>query len=175
MPDPQRQSCEHAQGTALPRMQAVWRFPVHHSVRIAAHRTASLREGRDTGKGHPAPPLQKWEPSDGCHCDSCSGSHPPGGSGSPGEGSPTSSHDFLPGQDEAKHQRQAEMLLLPAPVTSSPQAASQATLTAVNVHTAAHTGGSGGSCSKSFPRPLQDQDLSCPVTGTPTLHPFTPP
>lgn len=62
MPDPQRQSCEHAQGTALPRMQAVWRFPVHHSVRIAAHRTASLREGRDTGKGHPAPPLQKWEP-----------------------------------------------------------------------------------------------------------------
>lgn len=62
MPDPQRLSCERARGTELPRMQAVWWFPVHPSVRIAAHGTASLREGRDAGKGHPSPILQKWEP-----------------------------------------------------------------------------------------------------------------
>ena len=62
MPDPQRLSCERARGTELPRMQVVWWSPVHPSVRIAAHGTASLREGRDAGKGHPSPILQKWEP-----------------------------------------------------------------------------------------------------------------
>lgn len=63
------------------------------------------------------------------------------------------------------------MLLLPAPVTSNPQAASQ-TVTVVNVHKAAHAGGSRGSCRKSFLRPLQDQDLSCPVTGIPYIAPL---
>ena len=35
----------------LARMQAVWWFPMHYSVCIATHRTASLREGRDAPKG----------------------------------------------------------------------------------------------------------------------------
>lgn len=53
-----------------------------------------------------------------------------------------------------------------------PQAASQ-TVT-VNVHRQL-TLEKQRQLSQSFLRPLQDQDLSCPVTGSPTLHPFTPP
>ena len=56
-----RDSCERARGTGLLRMQAAWRFPIHRSVCITAHGTASLWEGRDARKGHPSPILQKWE------------------------------------------------------------------------------------------------------------------
>lgn len=53
--------------------------------------------------GFPARPGRSW-PLGGRRCDSCWGSPPPGGAGSPDEGSRESSHDFPPGQEERKQQ-----------------------------------------------------------------------
>lgn len=64
------------------------------------------------------------------------------------------------------------MLSLPASITSNPQAVSRTALMMGNTHGAAHPGGRGGSHRKSFLRPLQDRDLSCPITGTPYIAPL---